>query len=116
MMHRNNATAYVWSYEVKADRAAAFRGAYGPDGVWAAFFAESADYLGTDLLEDRSRPNRFVTIDYFREPDARQKLVDARAATYREIDAEWGTATISESFIGEFKNSTERRAPESAAD
>ena len=95
--------AYVWSYTVRPEHAAAFRDAYGPEGEWAAFFRQSGAYLGTDLLEGLGAPPQFVTIDYFADRDARAKLLGERGAAYRAIDRKWAAATLEETFVGEFR-------------
>lgn len=97
-----SATAYIWSYRVKPEWSARFRVAYGPDGEWAAFFAQSPDFIRTELLADEQNANHFVTIDYFRNADARGALVSAKAAEYEAIDRRWRDATEEEAFLGAF--------------
>lgn len=96
------AAAFVWVYDVKPEHLAAFRDAYGGSGVWAKFFARSPGYLRTDLFEDAETPGRFMTVDYFRDAQARRALVEARADAYKAIDAEWAKATRAETFVGQF--------------
>ena len=40
----------LWQFDTTDERAAAFAEAYGPDGVWVAFFRQAPGYLGTDLF------------------------------------------------------------------
>lgn len=105
MKSKNKAVAYIWRYVVKPDRVDAFREAYGPNGAWAAYFSQSADYLGTDLYEDRETPGQFVTIDYFANGAARDELVTRKADAYARIDREWEQATLEEIFVGQFSMS-----------
>jgi hypothetical protein len=105
---RDHAVAYVWAYDVDPACVAAFRRAYGPDGAWATFFSRSESYLGTDLLEDRSEPTRFVTIDYFVDAAARARLLEDHRDEYVTIDRRWETATLSEMFLGEYVMSARR--------
>jgi hypothetical protein len=95
-------TAYLWAYHVRPEQVEAFRHAYGPDGEWAAFFRRSDAYIRTDLLLDRTEPNRFVTIDYFAEPQARAHLLEAYGDAYLALDRRWAAATLTETVIGEF--------------
>jgi hypothetical protein len=95
-------TAYLWAYHVRPEQVEAFRHAYGPDGEWAAFFRRSDAYIRTDLLLDRTEPNRFVTIDYFAEPQARAHLFEAYGDAYLALDRRWAAATLTETVIGEF--------------
>lgn len=94
--------AYIWSYRVKPEWRERFRDAYGPSGEWVAFFARSADFVRTDLLADEKDANRFVTVDYFRNAEARAALVAAHAGEYQAIDKRWQDATLEESFVGAF--------------
>ncbi|HXI87931.1 MAG TPA: antibiotic biosynthesis monooxygenase [Parvularculaceae bacterium] len=95
--------AYIWSYRVKPECAAAFTRAYGPDGEWAQFFRRSPGYVRTDLLRDTQASDRFMTIDYFADKKARAALVDAHSEDYAAIDKKWQDATLEEAFIGEFE-------------
>jgi hypothetical protein len=94
---------YVWSYVVKPEHVAAFREAYGPSGAWARYFAQSDGYLGTELLESLAEPGRFVTIDTFSTPDAREALIAATRERYAALDSKWAEATESETFLGAFR-------------
>ena len=95
--------AYLWSYTVKPEYVASFRDAYGPDGEWAAFFRQSDAYRGTDLLESPDGPKEFMTLDYFAAADARTRLVESRGDEYARLDRKWQAATLSETFLGEFR-------------
>jgi len=95
-------TTYVWTYRVRDDRVAAFRAAYGPDGDWARFFRRHPDYLGTELYADAGDPARFMTIDRFARPDAREELVAENRADFEALDALWEEATLEEAYVGAF--------------
>ena len=98
----NDACAYIWVYEVKPAHRDAFVDAYGPDGVWKEFFSKSPDYIRTDLLTDAADPNRFVTVDYFTNANARPALVEAHAKEFSALDAQWEEVTLREEFVGAF--------------
>lgn len=98
----NGACAYVWTYKIKAGHRDAFVEAYGSDGVWAQFFSKSPDYIRTDILADNDDPNRFSTIDYFENAQARPALVAKYADEFAAIDKRWEEATLEETFIGVF--------------
>lgn len=99
-MHR--VYAYVWEYRVDPAWRDRFAAAYGADGVWADFFGQSEGYLRTDLHCDAVDADRFLTIDYFKDPSWRADLVAAQAERFDRIDREWEQATLSETKIGEF--------------
>lgn len=104
-------TAYLWAYHVRPEQVEAFRRAYGPEGEWADFFRRSDAYIRTDLLSDRTEPNRFVTIDYFADPQARAHLLEAYGDVYLALDRRWTAATLTEAVIGEFSLNAEIGGP-----
>lgn len=104
----NGAYAYIWTYRVWPESREAFAKAYGPNGEWVRFYAQSDNYIRTDLLIDEKNPDRFSTIDYFKTKESRDGLVRARKQKFDEIDQRWDEATIEEEFVGFFKvNSSE---------
>ncbi|MEO1241548.1 MAG: antibiotic biosynthesis monooxygenase [Pseudomonadota bacterium] len=100
--HVNSACAYVWTYRVKPEWRERFAEAYGPNGVWRAFFMKSSGYIRTDLMRDDDDPDRFATVDYFKDSQSRTDVVAANSEEFEKIDSEWEEATIEESFIGMF--------------
>src|SRR5208283_2581720 len=60
---RNNMHVIVWEFVPKADCEAEFARIYGPGGQWAALFQRAPGFLGTELLRDEKRPERYVTVD-----------------------------------------------------
>lgn len=98
----NGACAYVWTYKVKPELRTEFADAYGPDGVWVKFFSQSPGYIRTDILADNNDPDRFSTIDYFVNAEARPALVAERAEAFAALDKRWEEATVEETFIGVF--------------
>lgn len=107
MASRKSSVAYVWQFDVKPDCVDAFREAYGPKGVWAIYYSQSKDYLGTDLYEDRETAGRFLTVDYFSNGVARGELVASEADAFAKIDDQWEHATKKELYIGQFNMSTD---------
>jgi len=98
----NGACAYVWAYKIKPERRDDFVEAYASDGVWTAFFSQSPAYIRTDILADNDDPNRFSTIDYFENAEARATLVNEHKEAFAKIDKRWEEATLEETFIGVF--------------
>ena len=92
----------VWRYEVHAHRVAEFRARYGPRGDWAQLFSRSAGYRGTDLLEDRSDPLTFCTLDRWESEAAFLAFRDRHGQAYREMDSTCDALTRLETHIGSF--------------
>ena len=55
----------VWRYDVPDEVRDEFELEYGPTGSWARLFAESRDFLGTELYGDLTRPGSYLTVDRF---------------------------------------------------
>jgi heme-degrading monooxygenase HmoA len=93
---------YLWEYQVKPEADARFRQQYGPDGAWASLFRRAAGYVGTQLLEDRQRPRRYVTIDTWDSPESHAGFQRQFAAEYAALDRECEALTVRETQLGEF--------------
>ena len=53
----------LWQFHVRPNLIREFCAAYGPDGEWAALFRRGSGYVGTELLEARSVPATYLSID-----------------------------------------------------
>lgn len=93
---------YMWEYVVKVDRAATFERAYGPGGDWVQLFRRADGYLRTELRRDRSRPTRFVTVDYWRSREAWERFRSESTTEFEALDAKCEELTVSEREIGTF--------------
>jgi heme-degrading monooxygenase HmoA len=93
---------YVWEFIVAPAQAAAFERAYGPDGEWVALFRRAPGYLGSDLLRDLARRDRFLTIDRWASRRDWEEFRRQFAGEYEVLDAKCAGWTISETEIGRF--------------
>ena len=93
----------VWEFEPRPDSGPEFERAYGPHGVWAPLFRRSPDYLGTELLRDLDRPDRYVTIDRWTSRAAYERFRAERAAEYHAIDEQCEQLTGHEALVGAFE-------------
>ena len=93
----------VWEFAPRSDAAPEFERAYGPDGEWVPFFRRSPAYLGTELLRDLDRANRYVTIDRWTSREAYERFRAERAAEYRAIDERCERLTEHEALVGAFE-------------
>jgi len=93
----------IWEYVVEASHVEAFERTYGPEGEWVQLFRRADGYLRTELHRDRSRPTRFVSIDYWRTRDAWNTFRASFASEFEELDARCERLTLSERELGTFE-------------
>lgn len=94
----------VWEFIIDPAARAAFEHAYGPDGDWAHLFRRSPDYLGTQLLYDSKNPNRYLTLDRWRSPEAFAAFKSSHHADYTALDHRFESLTLSETHLGNFES------------
>ena len=92
----------LWQFDVAEDKVAAFEDAYGPKGSWAALFAHSSEYHGTELLKDAYVPGRYLTIDRWDSEAAFRTFRAQHDSEYEALDRACDSLTSSESRIGAF--------------
>lgn len=93
---------YVWAYEVLSEKVDDFLRLYGPGGAWISLFRLAPGYIDTQLLVDRSRDDRFVTVDRW---ESRQAFADFRrnfAEEFDRLDRMGEEMTSNEVLVGEF--------------
>ena len=93
----------VWEFRVKPESIAEFERVYGPEGQWARLFRRSNEYLGTELLQDRECPGRYLTIDRWASHEALQRFKQEFAAKYAALDKKCERLTESEDLLGDFE-------------
>lgn len=93
---------YVWVYEVAPEKIPEFLDTYGPDGPWCELFRRANGYLGTELLEDRNRSGRFLTIDRWESKEAFGSFRSAFSTEFEELDRRGERITSSEISLGDF--------------
>lgn len=94
--------SYIWEFDVAPSRIAEFEQHYGPHGTWVRLFEKAPGYLGTTLLRDRARPQRYVTIDSWESIEAYRAFRSGYASQYEEIDKLCANLTTREASMGEF--------------
>ncbi|MEM9556478.1 MAG: antibiotic biosynthesis monooxygenase [Acidobacteriota bacterium] len=105
---------YIWEYVVNEHSRERFVQEYGPSGSWCRLFRQKTGYLGTDLLQDRADPRRFVTVDRWASFDCWRAMREEDANEFDRIDAECETLTESEREIGRFDGDWGDSAPRGA--
>jgi heme-degrading monooxygenase HmoA len=94
--------AYLWEYEVRPEAGEAFRREYGPEGGWVTLFRRAPGYVGTQLLQDRQRPRRYVTIDTWDSAESHARFKRQFADDFAELDRRCEALTLRETLLGEF--------------
>jgi len=93
---------YVWEFRVAPEREPEFVAAYGPAGTWAQMFRKAAGYIETLLLQDRSVPGRFLTIDRWSDEAAHERFVAQFRDEYRALDLACEPLTQHETSLGSY--------------
>lgn len=88
---------------MQRDRLENFREIYGPDGDWVRLFRKSPGFLRTELLADADRSDRFVTVDYWRSREDRDRFREDFEVEFAVLDQSCESMTSDERFIGDFK-------------
>lgn len=107
--------AYLWEFHVQPECRAQFERHYGPEGTWAALFRQAPGYLGTLLLQDRSDPLRYVTIDRWQSLEAYRAFRARFARQYEELDRQCAGLTAREAPLGEFTSWRPHQLPPTPA-
>jgi heme-degrading monooxygenase HmoA len=92
----------IWQFEIKAKARPQFESIYGPEGAWAQLFRHSPEYRGTRLLRDITRPDRYLTLDYWTSREALQQFKRDYDKQYAVLDRQCEALTQNESMVGEF--------------
>jgi heme-degrading monooxygenase HmoA len=93
----------VWEFRVKPEMHAQFESAYGPRGIWAAFFSRGVGYVATELNRDQAEPQRYITLDFWASRGAYELFRRQHLEEYSAIDATCEQMTESEVEIGCFE-------------
>jgi len=94
----------LWEFQVVPGQESAFRALYGPGGAWAMLFRRHPGFLGTELLQDRAHPGRFLTLDRWRSAEDHRAFLDAHAEDYAALDHEGEALTLDERSLGAFQD------------
>jgi ribosomal-protein-alanine N-acetyltransferase len=92
----------VWEFRVRPGRRRVFEKTYGPEGAWADLFRRDRGYLGTELVRDRERPLRYLTLDFWTSRQAYRRFLKQNRAAYQQLNRRCELLTARERLIGEF--------------
>ena len=86
----------VWEYDVPEAQRLEFERRYGRAGDWAALFAASPGFVGTDLYQCVDRPGHYLTVDRFADEAAWHGFLARHSDDYARLDDECASLTLAE--------------------
>ncbi len=96
----------IWEFTVEPARRAEFESHYGPEGDWAGLFRRAPGYLGSELLQDRADPLRYLTVDRWESLEAWRAFRSRFAAEYERLDRQFEGLASREAPLGEYTTVT----------
>ncbi|WP_253905820.1 antibiotic biosynthesis monooxygenase [Arthrobacter sp. H5] len=73
-----------------------FVAAYASGGDWARLFAHADGFVGTELFRDADTPNRFITIDRWRNETDWGAFLEQSREAYQALDTTLARFTVVE--------------------
>ena len=92
----------LWEFTVLPARQAEFESRYGAEGDWVRLFRRGTGYLGSELLQDRVNPLRYLTIDRWESLEAWRAFRSRFAGEYERLDREFEGLANREAALGEY--------------
>lgn len=93
----------LWEFRVRPEGMDRFLAHYSPSGTWAELFRKADGFRGTELLSDPADPTRFLSVDRWDSPEARELFLERFGEEYVVLDRECEGLTVSERRLGEFE-------------
>src|SRR5262245_15229318 len=91
----------VWEYDVAEHAATDFERVYGAEGAWAQLFSSSDGFEGTELFVSVSNPQRYLTVDRFRDEASWRRFLTEHRDAYLALDVECEGLTLAEGELVE---------------
>jgi heme-degrading monooxygenase HmoA len=92
----------AWEFQTRPEVAARFAAAYGPDGEWVRLLRNAPGYIGSEALQDRDDPHRFLVMDRWRDEESFRAFRKREAIVYEDLDRRCLEATEKELRLGHF--------------
>lgn len=92
----------IWQYQVKEKDKLRFEAIYSADGEWADLFKKSAGYLGTELFQDSTNAELYLTIDHWMSREAYQDFQAQWQEEYKLLDKKCAGLTEFETLLGKW--------------
>jgi quinol monooxygenase YgiN len=93
----------AWEFRPKQGAEKRFETAYGPNGVWAKFFAQGDGFIRTELNRDLNNPGRYLTLDLWVSKADYDRFRSDHRREYQAIDAQCEELTEEETELGQFE-------------
>ncbi len=90
----------IWQYQVKKENTKKFEEIYSANGDWAKLFKKSAGYLGTELFQDITNLQTYLTIDRWESELDFQAFQTQWQAEYKLLDEQCEELTEFETLLG----------------
>lgn len=93
----------AWEFRPRPGVEQRFEEAYGPQGVWARFFAKGEGFIATELNRDLNDYGRYLTLDLWTSKAAYESFRARHLAEYQAIDEKCEALTEQEIELGRFE-------------
>src|SRR5947209_19659689 len=80
-----------------------FEAQCGSNSEWVRLFEQSKDFMSTELIVDADSTGRYMTLDFWTSRQAYEQCRHQHTAEYKQIDAQCGQLTVSETEIGDLR-------------
>ena len=104
-MHASHKTIMyliLWEYQVSPNKQSEFGMIYSPTGTWAELFKRGTGYVGSELLRDESRPNRYFIIDRWLTKKDYETFMLHHEDEYKALSEEYKDLVETESLVGKW--------------
>ena len=93
----------IWEFCPKAGSERRFEEVYGSNGMWARFFRQDQEFIGTELIRDFRVARRYLTLDFWTSREAYEQFRMRHANKYQALDQECDALTEREREVGRFE-------------
>ena len=92
----------VWEFRINIRKRRQFESHYSTNGSWAKLFRKGSGYIETILLHDREMPERYLTIDIWKDLPSFKRFKKKFREQYEVLDLDCESLTVNEKFLGQF--------------
>ena len=92
----------VWEFRINIRKRKQFESHYSANGSWAKLFREGSGYIETISIRDREMPDRYLTIDIWKDLASFNRFKKRFRAEYESLDRKCEALTIKEKCLGQF--------------
>lgn len=89
----------IWTYTVPEQHRDVFKEHYCENGSWAKLFQTGEGYLHTEFYQDADHPQRFLTIDRWRNRQDYDRFFEQHREPYLALDKQCEELTETEDLV-----------------